>query len=77
MRRDLLNRVYEVIVENGAIDELELLSKLQKHYPEITANLLENVLLKLEVAGLVNVTWASKNSKRVEVKSNAGEQATR
>ena len=73
----MLNRVYEVVAENGAIDELELLNKLQKHYPEITANLLENILLKLEVAGLVNVTWASKNSKRVEVKSDSEEQATR
>ena len=59
--------VYEMIKENGVIFDSDLLNELQKRY-DVTKQQINDVLLHLEVMGLIKVSRASKDKKRIEVR---------
>ena len=68
MRQDLLSYIVELIAENKAITDTELLGKAKKRYPELTEQVLNSVLLKLEIAGIITVSWLSKDARRIELR---------
>jgi len=59
--------VYEMIKENGVIFDSDLLSELQKKY-SVSKQQINDVLLHLEVMGLIKVSRVSKDKKRIEIR---------
>lgn len=59
--------ILEILKRERAMTDRELLNELQKSDPSVTYRELQRELFYLEIAGLVQVTRATKNEKRVEL----------
>ncbi len=68
MVRPLLkNYVYEKIKQAKNITDTDLLNELVKSGFDVNMLTLNKVLLKLEILGLISVSWAGKDKRRIEV----------
>ena len=65
------NRVFDKIQTAGSLTDAELSKALAKDDAGIGEGGLNKILLDLEIMGLVNVSWITKDTRRVEVTKQA------
>lgn len=61
------NKVFDKINEAGSLTDSELFKSLSKDGVIMTEDKFNKLLLDLEIMGLINVAWITKDSKRIEV----------
>jgi hypothetical protein len=59
--------VFEKIKQYGNITDLDLINSLSKDNIVTLEDDLNKILLDLEIYGLIQVTWISKDKKRIEI----------
>ena len=67
MKPLLKNAVYEKIKQAKNLTDVDLLNDLTKNGFDVTMSTLNRILLKLEILGLISVTWVGKDKRRIEV----------
>ncbi len=68
------NQVFDKIQAAGSLTDVELSKALVKDEIEIKEDRLNKILLDLEILGLINVSWVTKDARRVELARQAGEE---
>ncbi len=63
----LKNKVFDKIKEVGSLTDSELFKALSKDGIILTEDKFNKILLDLEILGLVNVAWITKDARRIEV----------
>ena len=63
----LKNKVFDKIKEEGSLTDSELFKALTKDGIILTEDKFNKILLDLEILGLVNVAWITKDARRIEV----------
>jgi hypothetical protein len=61
------NTVFDKIKEAGSLTDSELFKSLSKDEVIMTEDKFNKLLLDLEIMGLINVAWITKDSRRIEV----------
>ena len=61
------NTVFDKIKEAGSLTDSELFKTLSKDGIIMTEDKLNKLLLDLEILGLINVAWITKDARRIEV----------
>ena len=61
------NTVFDKIKQAGALTDSELFKSLTKDGFIMTEDRLNKLLLDLEIMGLINVAWITKDARRIEV----------
>ena len=61
------NTVFEKIKQAGSLTDSELFKSLTKDGFIMTEDKLNKLLLDLEIMGLINVAWVTKDARRIEV----------
>ena len=61
------NTVFDKIKEAGSLTDAELFKSLSKDGKIMTEDKLNKLLLDLEILGLINVAWITKDTRRIEV----------
>ena len=61
------NTVFEKIKEAGSLTDSELFKSLSKDGFIMTEDKFNKLLLDLEIMGLINVAWFTKDKRRIEV----------
>jgi hypothetical protein len=61
------NTVFEKIKTAGSLTDSELFKSLSKDGFIITEDKFNKILLDLEIMGLINVAWFTKDKRRIEV----------
>ncbi len=61
------NTVFEKIKEAGSLTDSELFKSLAKDGFIMTEDKFNKLLLDLEIMGLINVAWFTKDTRRIEV----------
>ena len=61
------NIVMEKIKESGSITDKSLAKSLAKDGYNMSDDLFNKILLDMEIMGLVNVNWFSKDTRRIEI----------
>ncbi len=61
------NTVFEKIKEAGSLTDSELFKSLAKDGFVMTEDKFNKLLLDLEIMGLINVAWFTKDTRRIEV----------
>ncbi len=61
------NTVFEKIKEAGSLTDSELFKALSKDGFIMTEDKFNKLLLDLEIMGLINVAWFTKDKRRIEV----------
>ncbi len=61
------NTVFDKIKEAGSLTDSELFKALSKDGIIMTEDKLNKLLLDLEILGLINVAWITKDARRIEV----------
>ena len=67
MNYPLRTVVFEKIKQHGNITDLDLINSLSKDNIITLEDDLNKILLDLEIYGLIQVTWVTKDKKRIEV----------
>lgn len=60
------NLVFEKVQTAGSLTDAELAKALAKAETGISGASMDKILLDLEILGLVNVTWITKDTRRIE-----------
>ena len=60
------NTVFEKIKEAGSLTDSELFKILTKDGVAMTEDKFNKILLDLEIMGLINVAWITKDARRIE-----------
>ena len=68
------NIVMEKIQEKGSITDKTLVKNLIKDGYQISDDLFNKTLLDMEIMGLINVNWLTKDTRRIEAVSNQEEE---
>ena len=68
------NVVMEKIQEKGSITDKTLVKNLIKDGYQISDDLFNKTLLDMEIMGLINVNWLTKDTRRIEIVSNQAEE---
>ena len=61
------NTVFDKIKESGSLTDSELFKALVKDGYAMTEDKFNKLLLDLEILGLINVSWITKDTRRIEV----------
>ena len=61
------NTVFDKIKEEGSLTDSELFKALAKEGHIMTQDKFNKLLLDLEIMGLINVAWITKDTRRIEV----------
>lgn len=61
------NTVFDKIKEVGSLTDSELFKALAKDGYALTEDKFNKLLLDLEIMGLINVAWITKDTRRIEV----------
>jgi hypothetical protein len=61
------NTVFDKIKEEGSLTDSELFKALTKDGFIMTEDKFNKLLLDLEIMGLINVAWITKDTRRIEV----------
>ena len=64
----------EKVSETGSITDKTLAKSLVKDGYHISDDLFNKTLLDMEIMGLVNVSWLTKDTRRIEIVSNKEEE---
>jgi len=68
------NIVIDKIKESGSITDKALAKKLVKDGYNLSDDLFNKILLDMEIMGLVNVSWITKDTRRIEIVSKQEEE---
>ena len=68
------NIVMEKVEEKGSITDTTLIKSLVKDGYHISDDLFNKTLLYIEIMGLINVNWLTKDTRRIEIVSNQAEE---
>jgi len=68
------NIVIEKIKEKGSITDTTLIKNLIKDGYQISDALFNKTLLDMEIMGLINVNWLTKDTRRIEIVSSQEEE---
>jgi len=68
------NLVLEKIKESGTITDKVLSKKLMSDGHVISDGFFNQILLDLEIMGLITVSWITKDTRRIEIVSNQEEE---
>ena len=68
------NIVIEKIKESGSITDKTLAKSLTKDGYDLSDGLFNKTLLDMEIMGLINVNWLTKDTRRIEIVSNKKEE---
>jgi len=68
------NIVIDKIKESGSITDKTLAKKLIKDGYNLSDGLFNKILLDMEIMGLVNVSWITKDTRRIEIVSKQEEE---
>lgn len=60
------NRIYDKIQTAGSLTDVELSKALTKAGIDVEPDRFNKILLDLEIMGLVNVSWVTKDARRIE-----------
>ena len=60
----------EKIQEKGSVTDKTLVKNLIKDGYQISDDLFNKTLLDMEIMGLINVNWLTKDTRRIEIVSN-------
>lgn len=61
------NTVFDKIKEAGSLTDSELFKALSKEGHVMTEDKFNKLLLDLEIMGLINVAWITKDDRRIEI----------
>ena len=64
----------EKIMEVGSITDKTLAKSLTKDGHDLSDGLFNKTLLDMEIMGLINVNWLTKDTRRIEIISNEEEE---
>ena len=64
----------EKIKEKGSITDTTLIKNLIKDGYQISNDLFNKTLLDMEIMGLINVNWLTKDTRRIEIVSSREEE---
>ena len=64
----------EKIQEKGSITDTTLVKSLVKDGYQISDDLFNKTLLDMEIMGLINVNWLTKDTRRIEIVSKQEEE---
>lgn len=67
------NIIFDKIKESGSITDKTLAKSLIKDGHNISDELFSKILLDIEIMGLVNVSWITKDTRRIEIVSKQEE----
>jgi len=67
MAMPIKNTVFDKIKEAGSLTDSELFKSLSKDGFIMTEDKFNKILLDLEIMGLINVAWFTKDKRRIEV----------
>ena len=70
----LRNRVFDKISSAGSMTDEELAKSLAKDDLDVSADLLNKILLDLEIMGIITVTWFTKDRRKIEVAQPAEDE---
>ena len=68
------NIVIDKIKESGSITDKTLVKSLIKDGYNLTDGLFNKTLLDMEIMGLINVNWLTKDTRRIEIVSSREEE---
>ncbi len=68
------NIVMEKVEEKGSITDTTLIKSLVKDGYHISDDLFNKTLLDMEIMGLINVNWLTKDTRRIEIVTNKEEE---
>lgn len=66
MTMPLRNIIHDKIINAGSLTDDELAKSLAKDGHNVPADTLNKVLLGLEIVGIINVTWFTKDTRKIE-----------
>ena len=64
----------EKVKEKGSITDTTLIKSLVKDGYHISDDLFNKTLLDMEIMGLINVNWLTKDTRRIEIVANQEEE---
>ena len=64
----------EKVKEKGSITDKTLVKSLAKDGYQISDDLFNKTLLDMEIMGLINVNWLTKDTRRIEIVSSKEEE---
>jgi len=64
----------EKVQEKGSITDTTLIKSLVKDGYHISDDLFNKTLLDMEIMGLINVNWLTKDTRRIEIVANKEEE---
>jgi len=64
----------EKVKEKGSITDTTLVKSLVKDGYHISDDLFNKTLLDMEIMGLINVNWLTKDTRRIEIVTNKEEE---
>ena len=64
----------EKVQEKGSITDTTLIKSLVKDGYHISDDLFNKTLLDMEIMGLINVNWLTKDTRRIEIVTNKEEE---
>ena len=67
------NIIFDKIKESGSITDKTLAKSLIKDGYNLSDELFSKILLDIEIMGLVNVSWITKDTRRIEIVSKQEE----
>ncbi len=67
MTLPLRNIIHDKIVDAGSLTDEDLSKSLSKDGHNISTDMLNKILLSLEIGGIINVTWFTKDIRKIEV----------
>ena len=68
------NIVIDKVKESGSITDKTLAKKLVKDGYNLSDGLFNKTLLDMEIMGLINVNWLTKDTRRIEIVSSKEEE---
>ena len=68
------NIVIDKIKESGSITDKTLAKKLVKDGYQLSDDLFNKILLDMEIMGLINVNWLTKDTRRISIISKQEEE---
>ncbi|MYB29889.1 MAG: hypothetical protein F4Y18_02485 [Cenarchaeum sp. SB0663_bin_5] len=67
MTLPLRNIIHDKIVDAGSLTDEDLSKSLSKDGHNVSTDMLNKILLGLEIGGIINVTWFTKDIRKIEV----------
>ena len=68
------NIILDKVRKSGSITDTSLIKSLTKDGFILPEDIINKILLEMEIMGLITVSWFTKNTRRIEIRSNKEEK---